>query len=262
MALGTGGGAGVGYGQGGQVGQFPQTGGNVRETREERIKREENEARLNDPYGLRQPTNPNTPQTDGTTRVVRKKVRVRRNNGQSDSTQGTNNSNGSNGTGQTGSRYSQQGPNSLLNRQWTGQASLVRASVLHQNNQQQQTANNNAVQQRNVMLGGLQQYIKNDYNMMKLNSADKAFTYRTAEARQLDATIGQMIASTSRQSTGNTKSTGSGGTTNTDSTSSRISPEAYGRQKTLLRRLAAMSDPNPKMPDNLPTDYRPFESVA
>lgn len=264
MALGAGGGTGVGYGQGGQVGGFPQTGGNVRETREERNKRLEAEDRLNDPYGLRQPNNPNTPQTEGTTRTVRKKVRVRRNTGQAEGSNGTNGSGGAEGTrGNRGAeRYGQAGPNSLLNRTMNGQSSLVRASVLFQNNQTQnlpQQPSNLGV--RNQMLQGLNKYIQNDYQMMKLNPDDKAFTYRTAEARQLGATIGQMVASTSRQSSGSGSTRGSGSST-TESTSSRISPEAFGRQKTLLRRLAAMSDPNPRMPDNLPTDYRPFESVA
>lgn len=237
-------------------------GGGVRETREERTQRLETEQRnkdvQDDPYGLRQPQgNPNTPST---TRVVRKKVRVRRNTGQAE---GNTSNNGTQGTGRNrgASRYAPAGPNSLLNRTMNGQSSLVRASVLFKNNQSQspqQPQNNANLAVRNKMLQGLNNYIKNDYAMMKLNPDDKAFTYRTAEARQLGATIGQMVASTSKLGGGDKKTKES----DRDNTSPRLSPEAYGRQKNLLRRLSAMSDPKPRLPDDLPTDYRPFESVA
>lgn len=253
---------------GGNVGGFPTTptpGGNVsnRETpieRKERVAAEDRaQEALNDPYGLRQQGQPG--QTNGTTRTVLKRVRVRRNNGQAE---GANNSQGANGTEgtkgragtQRGGAAGQAGTYHMLQRSTLGQSSLVRAGVLFQNNQPQQaqqSPGNLAV--RNKMLQGLNNYIQNDYQMMKLNPDDKAFTYRTAEARQLGATIGQMVASSSRQGTNSNK-------TNEETTSPRLSPEAFGRQKGLLRRLAAMSEPNPKMPDNLPTDYRPFESVA
>jgi hypothetical protein len=106
------------------------------------------------------------------------------------------------------------------------------------------------------MLTGLNSYINNDYNHMKVNPDDKAFAYRTAEARQLGATISQMVASSTRQAGGNAPKT------NEDTQPRSLSPAAYGRQKKLLRSLAAMSEPHPRLPDNLPTDYRPFESVA
>lgn len=249
---------------GNNVGGFPQTGGNIqnRETPQERRDRITSEDRaqevLNDPYGLRQQPG----QTPGTTKTVLKRVRVRRNNGQAE---GANNSNGTNGTegasrrggAQRGGPAGQAGTHHMLQRSTLGQSSLVRASVLFQNNQPQQAQQNpgSNLAVRNKMLQGLNNYIQNDYQMMKLNPDDKAFTYRTAEARQLGATIGQMVASTTRQSSKSDK-------TNEEQPTPRLSPEAFGRQKGLLRRLAAMSEPNPKMPDNLPTDYRPFESVA
>ncbi len=248
---------------GGNVGGFPQTGGvGSRETLQERKDRIAAEDRaqevLNDPYGLR---NPAQQQTQGTTRTVLKKVRVRRNNGQAEGTGNANGSNGAEGTGRAGKtgRGGAAGPMGtyhMLQRSTMGQSSLVRASVLYQNNQAQNPQQNQSnLGVRNQMLRGLSGYIQNDYQMMKLNPDDKAFTYRTAEARQLGATIGQMVASSTRQGTNQTK-------TNDEQPSPRLSPEAFGRQKGLLRRLAAMSEPSPKMPDNLPTDYRPFESVA
>lgn len=247
---------------GNNVGGFPGAGGiQNRETPQERRDRIAAEDRaqevLNDPYGLRQQPG----QTPDATRVVRKKVRVRRNNGQAEGANSTNGGQSAQGTGrqkgtQRGGPAGQAGTYHMLQRSSMGQSSLVRASVLYQNNQAQnpqQATSNLGV--RNKMLNGLNNYIQNDYQMMKLNPDDKAFTYRTAEARQLGQTIGQMVASTTR--TGNNTKTKDG-----ESTSPRLSPEAFGRQKGLLRRLAAMSEPHPKMPDNLPTDYRPFESVA
>jgi hypothetical protein len=243
--------------QGGNVGGFPQTGGSVRETPQERKDRIASEDRaqevLNDPYGLRQ----NQPgQTNGVTRTVLKKVRVRRNNGETQNAENTGNTSGTGNTGRTSRNgpAGQAGGYHMLQRSTMGQADLVRASVLYQSNQSQNAQNTN-LGVRNKMLNGLNNYIKNDYQMMKLNPDDKAFTYRTAEARQLGATIGQMVASTTRAGNNAPK-------TNEEMTSPRLSPEAFGRQKGLLRRLAAMSETNPKLPDNLPTDYKPFESVA
>ena len=225
--------------------------------RKERIAQEELKEQLADPQRF-QPGQPG--QTQGPTRTVLKKVRVRRNNGESSDTNSTNGTNGSGQTGRSGRAGGPQGTQGsyhMLQRSSMGQSDLVRASVLYQNNQAQQQQQNNPTNLgvRNRMLNGLQSYIQNDYQMMKLNPDDKAFTYRTAEARQLGATIGQMVASTSRQASGTNK-------TNEETPSPRLSPEAFGRQKGLLRRLSAMSEPNPRMPDNLPADYRPFESVA
>lgn len=227
--------------------------------RRDRIAQEDLKEQLNDPYGLRQPAQ-QPGQTSGTTRTVKVRRRVLRNNGESaDSSQ----TNGTQGNGQTGRAGRNGGPQGAqagyqtAQRASLSQSDLVRASVLYQNNQAQQQQQNNPTNLgvRNRMLNGLQSYIQNDYQMMKLNPDDKAFTYRTAEARQLGATIGQMVASTSRQASGTNK-------TNEETPSPRLSPEAFGRQKGLLRRLSAMSEPNPRMPDNLPADYRPFESVA
>lgn len=246
---------------GNNVGLFqPTVTGRGTETvqeRRERIAAEEAREALNDPYGVRNQNQPG--QTNGTTRTVMKKVRVRRNNGEAASTNGSNGSEGTGQTGRTGRGGPAGGPQGtyhMLQRSSLGQSDLVRASVLYQNNQAQNPQQNQTnLGVRNRMLNGLQNYIQNDYQMMKLNPDDKAFTYRTAEARQLGATIGQMVASTSRQASGSNK-------TNEETTSPRLSPEAFGRQKGLLRRLAGMSEPNPKLPDNLPADYRPFESVA
>lgn len=247
--------------QGGNVGIYqPPVTGRTPETpqeRRDRIAAEDLREQQNDPYGLRNQNQPG--QAGGTTRTVKVRKRVLRNNGETAST------NGSNGTGQTGRPGRNAGPQGpqgaqggyhMLQRSALGQSDLVRASVLYQNNQAQNPQQNPTnLGVRNRMLNGLQNYIQNDYQMMKLNPDDKAFTYRTAEARQLGATIGQMVASTSRQASGSNK-------TNEETPSPRLSPEAFGRQKGLLRRLAGMSEPNPKLPDNLPADYRPFESVA
>jgi hypothetical protein len=245
-------------GAGGNIGGFPIAGGSVRETPQERKDRIAAEDRaqeiLQDPRGLRQNQ---LGDTNGTTRTVLKKVKVRRNNGEAQNTENSGNANGTAGTGRAG-RNTQAGPAGtyhMLQRSTMGQSDLVRASVLYQNNQAQNPQHNQSnLGVRNKMLCGLNNYIQNDYQMMKLNPDDKAFTYRTAEARQLGATIGQMVASTSRQGTNANKTN--------EETSPKLSPEAFGRQKGLLRRLAAMSESNPKLPDNLPTDYCPFESVA
>ena len=248
---------------GNQLGFLQQpttTPGRIQETpqekREKSAAEELQEQLRNDPYGTR----PGQSQTNSVTRTLIKKVRVRRNNGENADTSQTNGSQGNGQTGRAGRNGGPQGAQGgyqTAQRQSLSQSDLVRASVLYQNNQSQNAQQNNPTNLgvRNRMLNGLQSYIQNDYQMMKLNPDDKAFTYRTAEARQLGATIGQMVASTSRQASGSNK-------TNEETPSPRLSPEAFGRQKGLLRRLSAMSEPNPRMPDNLPADYRPFESVA
>ena len=245
-------------GAGGNIGGFPIAGGAVRETPQERKEKLAAEDRAQEVLQERHSPHSRLGQTDGTTRTVLKKVKVRRNNGEAQSTENSGNTNGTAGTGRAG-RNGQTGPAGtyhMLQRSTMGQSDLVRASVLYQNNQAQNPQHNQSnLGVRNKMLCGLNNYIQNDYQMMKLNPDDKAFTYRTAEARQLGATIGQMVASTSRQSSNANK-------TNEETTSPRLSPEAFGRQKGLLRRLAGMSESNPKLPDNLPADYRPFESVA
>lgn len=242
-----------------------QTGPGVRETpqeRRDRVATEERDRELQD--AARERFAPG--QGPGDAQRVTKKVlvRVRRNNGQAEGSNGTNGTNNTEGaqsgrqTRRNGQAGGPAGTYHMLQSRGSAASDLVRASVLFQNNQAQtgqQTGTNAGLAVRNKMLQGLNNYIQNDYQMMKLNPDDKAFTYRTAEARQLGATIGQMVASTSRQGSNAPK-------TNEETTSPRLSPEQFGRQKGLLRRLAAMSESNPKLPDNLPTDYRPFESVA
>lgn len=263
---------GMGFPQtGGQVGGPIREGGTpVRESREDRDRRltaEERaeQERLGDPTGLR----PGTQQPN--TQSVTKRVLVRRkrvNNGQ---TEGSNNANGSNGAnGAEGARrggpnrgaVGYQAGNNLLQRSMMGTSSLIQASISHQNQQAQNNpnaANNQSnVAVRNKMLAGLNGYIQNDYQAMRLNPDDKAFTYRTAEARQLHQTIGAMIASTSRPAQGERKEST---TTTTNFGSKALSPEAASRGMATLRRLRAMTEDG-KMPDNLPTDYRPFEDVA
>lgn len=259
---------GMGFPQtGGQVGGPPRDGGSpVRESREERDRRLTAEERaeqekLGDPTGLRPgPQQPNT-------QSVTKRVIVRRKRVQNGQTEGSNNANGSNGAegarrgGATRGAVGYQAGNSLLQRSMMGTSSLIQASISHQNQQAQNNPNANNqsnVAVRNKMLMGLNGYIKNDYQAMRLNPDDKAFTYRTAEARQLHQTIGAMIASTSRPAQGERKESTS---TTTNFGSKALSPEAASRGMATLRRLRAMTEDG-KMPDNLPTDYRPFEDVA
>ncbi len=199
------------------------------------------------------------------TRVVRKKVRRRRvDAGQTQSSWGGGKTENSKQTqkGQKNAQTAHTGPGShMLRGKMTGQSSLVRASVLYQNNSaqnaQQGQPSNFATRQN--MLKGLSNYISNDYAMMKANPDDKAFTYRTAEARVLNSTINQMVAASAKPSGGSKSKDGESGSKTEDS---RLSPEAFGRQKGLLRKLVSMSEPNQSLPEGLPPDYRPFEGVA
>jgi hypothetical protein len=111
-----------------------------------------------------------------------------------------------------------------------------------------------SVGRKMAMLGNLQNYMKNDYAAMKCNDNDTAFTYRTSEARQLCATLGTMVASTTSQ--GKKKDSKS------TSDNKPLTPKAFAAQKGLLRRLKMMSDPGGQLPPDLPKDYRPFERVA
>lgn len=252
----------------GQVGGPVREGGtSVRETREEREQRLRAEERaeqdrLGDPTGLRRGDRPANMER------VTKKVTVRRKrvqNGQAAEGSGkTNGGNGAEGARRAGPNrgaVGYQGNTSLLHRSMMGHSSLIQASVSHESKQAQNpnaNANNpSQIAHRNKMLFGIGEYIKNDYGFMRVNPDDKAFTYRTAEARQLHQTIGAMIASSSRPAQGERKDSNS--TTNT--TSRTLTPEATSRGMSTLRRLRAMTEDG-KLPDNLPTDYRPFEDVA
>ncbi len=253
---------------------FPPTGGQIREggtspreTREERDRRLTAEERadqekLGDPTGLRQPAGGQ--QAGQTSKVVKKKILKRRvNNGQTEGTSNSGSAEGARRGGPNRGVAGQQGNQTLMQRTM-GQSSLIQASISHKNNQAQNlNANNNGnpsnVAVRNQMLNGLGKYIQNDYQAMRLNPDDKAFTYRTAEARQLHGTIGMMLASSNRPASGDRKT----GTDNSSTSTSRpLSPEAESRGRSTLRKLLAMTEGEPRLPDNLPVDYRPFEDVA
>lgn len=249
-------------------GQIREGGTSPRETREERDRRLTAEERaeqdkLGDPTGLRQPTG--SQQTSQTNKVIKKKILKRRvDNGQAD---GTGKNNGTDGTRRNGPNrgaVGKHGAQATLMDRTMAQSSLVKASITHKNNQAQNPNANNTpgnVAGRHHMLNGLGKYIQNDYQAMRLNPDDKAFTYRTAEARNLSGTIKMMVASSSRPASGDRKA---GSSTDSGSTSSSrpLSPEAEARGRSTLRKLLAMTEGEPRLPDNLPTDYRPFEDVA
>ncbi len=259
---------------------FPQTGGqireggaSVRETREERDRRLTAEERAEqERVGDRAGFLPPNGQANDAQRVF-KKVVVRRKRVQNGQTEGSGNTNGANGSnGAEGARragqnrgavgYQGQASHGLLQRSMMGQSSLIQASISHQNQQAQNNPNaaNNPsnVAVRNKMLMGLNGYIQNDYQAMRLNPDDKAFTYRTAEARQLHQTIGAMIASTSRPAQqGEKKETN----TNGFSSNRALTPEATSRGMATLRRLRAMTEDG-SMPDNLPANYTRLDDVA
>lgn len=247
-------------------GQIREGGTSPRETREERDRRLTAEERaeqdkLGDPTGLRQPTG--SQQAGQTSKVVKKKILKRRvNNGQ---TEGAGKNNGAEGARKGGPNrgVAGQAGNPTLMQRTMGQSSLIQASINHKNNQAQNNPNANNtpgnVAGRHHMLNGLGKYIQNDYQAMRLNPDDKAFTYRTAEARNLSGTIKMMVASSSRPASGDRKTGTDSGST---STSRPLSPEAEARGRSTLRKLLAMTEGEPRLPDNLPTDYRPFEDVA
>lgn len=199
----------------------------------------------------------------GQTRVVRRRVRRRRVD-----TQQTQPQYGSSKTqqaqqtkqtrAQTRAQANQSGPssNAHMMRRMNSQSDLNRMTSQFQNSQMSgSNGPQTPVGKKMAMLTNLKNYMENDYNAMKANDQDTAFTYRTSEARQLVATLGTMVASANKK-TDNKKS----GSSSSDSRG--LSPEAFSRQKGLLRRLKAMSDPAGPMPEGLPVDYKPFESVA
>lgn len=127
---------------------------------------------------------------------------------------------------------------------------------------------------RTRMLEGLDHYIENDYSMMTLNPDDQAFTYRTAESRELNDTIRVMMESTDRpersdrdrmlegldrpaQQSGNENpgftyrtaeerelgdSIGAMRESTSTDTGGSLNPAAYARQKELLRNLRGNGD--------------------
>ncbi len=238
----------------------------VRTPERTRETQESKEAESKDRLPAGQDRAQETPETQTQRRVIRKKVRRRRvDAGQTNQTWGGAKTEGNAKTqkGQRAGQAAHTGPGQhMLRSQMNGSSSLVRASVLYQNNNanaaNDANGTNNQARVRQDMLRGLSNYISNDYQMMRANPDDKAFTYRTAEARVLNSTINQMVASAARPSSNSKSNEG----TSTQTDENRLTPEAFGRQKGLLRRLSAMSEPNQPLPEGLPPDYRPFEGVA
>jgi len=138
-------------------------------------------------------------------------------------------------------------------RKMNSQSSLNRMTANFRSGQSGQPAGpQTQVGKKMAMLSNLKNYMSNDYNAMKANDSDKAFTYRTSEARQLVATLGTMVASSTKQTKQDTKA----------EDKKPLSPKQFAAQKGLLKRIKMMSDPSAQMPEGLPPDYQPFESVA
>lgn len=238
--------------------------GTTAKTKEKQLTAEEKaeQARLNDPYGDHK-----TGGAERKTRVVRRKVRRRRVGNQSNTTP----------TGKTAPNYgtsktqqTQQAkqakqakgtllangtggdPQAHMMKRMNAQSSINRMSANFVNNQAN-SGPQTPVGKKMAMLNNLSNYMNNDYNAMKCNENDKAFTYRTSEARQLCATLGTMVASTSKQSK-DSKST--------SDTKKPLSPKQFAAQKGLLKKLKMMSDPSVHLPEGLPADYTPLELTA
>lgn len=249
---------------------FPNIGGTPKKTGTEstkpkkRLSAEERaeKARADDPYGNHGARRSEGAQ--GRTRVVRRRVRRRRVGTQQTQQQfGTSKSQQAQQKGKAGKPQGQNGPNQTGNsnqhmmRRMNSQSNLNQMTAQFRSSQAgSPNGPQTPVGKKMAMLGNLQNYMKNDYAAMKANDQDTAFTYRTSEARQLVATLGSMVASTTKQ--GQKKDTKKSG----GSGDKGLSPAAFSRQKGLLRRLKAMSDPTGPMPEGLPVDYKPFESVA
>lgn len=207
-----------------------------------------------DPYGQTQ--------TGGAKqkRVVRKKVRRKRVGPKTVQTSDLNKAAKQQTTAKAGRPGRAAGAQGAGNSSWmfpqmNAQSGLQQMhQQFSQNKAQQSKGPQTPTGQKFAQLGRLQSYIQNDYAMMKANPNDKAFTYRTAEARQLEATIGTMLAGATKQG----KSKDDKKTSN----DSRLTPAAFAQKKGLLRNLLAMSEPNAPLPEGLPQDYKPFEGVA
>jgi hypothetical protein len=244
---------------------FPATGGGPNKTTTKtkapakRLSAEQKaeQARLDDPYGNHSGTG--RAESGGRrTRVVKRRVRRRRVGSQKTSQYSQTSKSGQTGTAkQAKGQAKAQGANPQQHMtRLTAQSNLNRMTAQFQGNQAGRPGGpQTPVGKKMAMLGNLQNYMKNDYAAMKANDQDNAFTYRTSEARQLVATLGSMVASTTKQ--GQKKDT-----KDSKSDNKGLSPEAFGRQKGLLRHLKAMSDPSGPLPEGLPPDYKPFESVA
>ena len=247
---------------------FPATGGGAKKTTgkkkapAKRVSAEQKaeQARLDDPYGDHGGAK-RSKRGGGQTRVVRRRVRRRRvGSQQTQSNYGTSKADQAKNAKQAKQQSRAQGPgqssNQHMMRRMNSQSNLNQMTAQFRGNQSGRAGGpQTPVGKKMAMLGNLQNYMKNDYAAMKANDQDNAFTYRTSEARQLVATLGSMVASTTSQGKKDTKGS-------KDSDNKGLSPEAFGRQKGLLRRLKAMSDPTGQLPEGLPPDYKPFESVA
>ena len=214
------------------------------------------EARLNDPYGDAGRTRGPAPRK----RTVRRRVRRRRVGGQTQPNYGNSKTTQAKQakTAKAQQQSFAQGPQgdsmAHMRRAMNGQSSLNQATANFRNAQGGRPAGpQTSVGKKMAMLGNLKNYMQNDYNAMKANENDKAFTYRTSEARQLVATLGTMVASSTKQGKKDSKASDS---------KKPLSPKQFAAQKGLLKRLRMMSDPIGQLPEGLPPDYQPFESVA
>lgn len=161
---------------------------------------------LDDPYGLREPAD-----ADTSTTTVRKRIRIRRNTGEAPVPAP------SSDTSDTSLDYS------TLVRS-SEQSSLTRAYLQYLNGEEAESAGSQT-NAKARMLEGLNVYIQNDYDLMRVNPDDGALTYRTAEERQLTDTINSMLQNAS-----------SGGT-NTGGNGGADLGRALAIQKSLLRQL-------------------------
>ena len=237
------------------------TGGTSKTRRRRRLSAEKRaeEARLNDPYGDH--GGARGPEQRG--RVRRRSVRVRRRRVGTQAKVAQQTTAGKSGQAKQGGQAGKAG-GGWVHSGPSNQAESHMQRFHQQGNLNQMTAGfrsansgrpsgpQSPVGQKMAMLGNLQKYMENDYNCMKANEGDKAFTYRTSEARQLCATLGTMVASANNKGKKDSK------------TEDRrpLTPAAFAKQKGLLRRLAMMSEPDGRLPEGLPPDYQPFESVA
>lgn len=251
---------------------FPNVGGGVttkkpsttQKSKEKQLSAEEKaeQARLNDPYGDHK-----TGGAQRKTRVVRRKVRRRRvgnqtttastgkaapNYGTSKTQQAQQAKQAKQAKGQFHANGAGGDPQAHMMKRMNAQSSINRMSASFVNNQAN-SGPQTPVGKKMAMLNNLSNYMNNDYNAMKCNENDKAFTYRTSEARQLCATLGTMVASANKQ-TKDTKSS--------SDTKKPLSPKQFAAQKGLLKKLKMMSDPSVHLPEGLPADYTPLELTA
>jgi hypothetical protein len=249
---------------------FPVTGGGTNKTTSKkqapakRVSAEQKaeQARLDDPYGDHGGAG-RTQRGGGRTRVVRRRVRRRRVGTQKSQSQfGASTSGKAGQTGQTkaqakgqaAGQTAGQNSNRHMESRMSAQGNLAKMSSQFTSGQTNSGPKTPGGQKMH-MLQRLRDYVQGDYAAMKAgNEKDTAFTYRTSEARQLVATLGSMVRSTKKDDKKDTK--------DSKSDNKGLSAAAFGRQKGLLRHLKAMSDPSGPMPEGLPPDYQPFESVA